>query len=317
MNLIELTAAIRTASESGLHTRVPELIKEGMDKFLAWAAEDGGYSHLRVVPNIITEIVDTTMEEIDITDLMQSRMRALGRLQREFLREGRDDDFWDGTGPADTKAALYEDEDDHGLTRNDLLLQKYLSPRKAHAHKHKRGAGGKRRRRRSNNSMEDELAVQATPDSANGTRPTKRRTFASPSTEVDELATPDVSGISTPPSERKEAKHVFSSPASAATTGHSSPRSATEDVKYRRPLPVVYGLFVLNTSVFVLTADSSRGDTGYVSFHVETDFMERRQSLWNALTLAMVACLARDELRLRADDFEPLGTGGDESDPDA
>lgn len=85
---------------------------------------------------------------------------------------------------------------------------------------------------------------------------------------------------------------------------------------YRRPPPVVYGLFILNTTVLLLTVDSSKGDSAYVSFHVQTNLQDTHQSVWNALTLAMAVCLARDELRGRREDFEALPVEV-ESDPDA
>lgn len=85
---------------------------------------------------------------------------------------------------------------------------------------------------------------------------------------------------------------------------------------YRRHPPVVYGLFILNTSVLVLTTDSSKGDDAYVSFHVQVDFQDEQQGIWNALTVATAVCLARDELRTRVGDFEELPCL-EESDPDA
>ncbi|KAJ6780663.1 hypothetical protein PWT90_01323 [Aphanocladium album] len=322
VRLIELTAAIRTTSESGLHHRVPAMIKDGVEKFLAWAAEDGGYSHLRVVPNIITEIVDMELRESDITAFLQGRMRALARLQREFLREDRDPNFWAGTSGLGGADAEYDDEARCAAAdRNEMLLQRYLSPRKNRGYNSRRKVLG--RRRRSDHSMEDELAGAA-PDSdtpsKSGAAFKRRRTFASPTNDLDELSKAGDSSSdmhSSPPSERREAKRLFSSP-STTGTGHSSSGSPTSaaPIKYRRRPPVVYGLFILNSSVLILTVDSSLDDTAYVSFHVETDFMEQHQSVWNALTLAMVSCLARDQLRERSEDFEPQEAGEDESDPD-
>ncbi len=322
MRLIELTASIRTTSESGLHHRVPAMLKDGLDRFLAWAAEDGGYSHLRVVPNAIAEVIDTALLEGDITALLQGRMRALARLQRDYLRQDRDPNFWQGitTGATASRTKTEDDEggddDDAYGDRDSLLLQRYLSPRKDRLFNRtpRRGNGGPRRRRRlGSNAMEDELAT--TPDDqtsgADAAVSRRRRTFASPVSELDELAQPggDSCLLSSPPSERTEAsRRLQSSPA----TSPSSPAT----VQYRRRPPVVYGFFVLNSSIFVLTTDASRGENAYVSFHVETDFMEQGQCVWNALTLAIVACLARDDMRLRVDDFEPLAAE-EESDPDA
>ncbi|TQW00759.1 hypothetical protein IF1G_00690 [Cordyceps javanica] len=318
VRLIELTAAIRTTSESGLHHRVPGMIKEGLDRFLAWAAEDGGYHHRRVVPNIITEVVDTLMLESDITDLLQGRMRALARLQREYLREDRDPNFWHGTSSASTTRTAANGNASSAAAaaadRDHLLLQRYLSPRrKRHANKYRHGKAPKWRRR-SDNAMEDELAGTPHHPHTGGhfqdaAAPRRRRTFASPASELDELARPGDGDRmrSSPAGEHR----LLSSP---STTGTCLDGGGPA-VRYRRQPPVVYGFFILNSSVFILTADASLGDHAYVSFHVEADFMEHRQSVWNALTLAMVACLARDEMRLRADDFEPQPEEED-SDPD-
>lgn len=301
VRLIDLTSNVRTTAQSGLRHRTAGMIKKGIDQFLSWAAEDGGYSHLRVVPNIITEVIDKKMQESDITELMQSRMRALARLQREFLREDRDPNFWD-VGDAQTTAATAAVDDLDATTMEKLLIQKYLSPR------------GKRAssRQRRHTSMDDELASLPVTDGS-GTpikddAPKRRRAFKSPSNELDELAQ-NSSGnhLSTPPSATREIKRL---------TPHTPPDRSRDPVQYRRKLPVVYGLFILNASALILTVDSSKGDNAYVSFHVETDFMNRRQSVWNALTIAIVACLARDELKQRVSDFDAVDGPFNESDPD-
>lgn len=86
---------------------------------------------------------------------------------------------------------------------------------------------------------------------------------------------------------------------------------------YRRRPHVVYGLYILGTSVFILTADSSKGGEGYISFHVDVNFADNHQSVWNALTVALVVCSARDELMSRLDDFKPaVITCDSDSDPD-
>ncbi|OAA77001.1 hypothetical protein LEL_06685 [Akanthomyces lecanii RCEF 1005] len=323
VRLIELTASIRTTSESGLHHRVPGMIKAGLDRFLAWAAEDGGYSHLRVVPNIITEVVDAELQGGAITALLQRRMRALARLQREFLREDRDPDFWHFASRSprarDDEDDDDDDDDDGVADRNRLLLQRYLSPRKRKGHVYlnrKKHARRRQGRRRGNAATEDddELA-RATPPSqtasTNGSAAAKRRrTLVSPISELDDLAMAgDSSSLGmqsfSSPSERQAAKRLLPSPPPAAT------------IQYRRHPPVVYALFIINTTVFVLTVDSALDDNAYISFHVEIEFMDQFQSVWNALTLAMVSCLARDDMRRRVYDFEPLTEEEEESDPDA
>jgi hypothetical protein len=70
---------------------------------------------------------------------------------------------------------------------------------------------------------------------------------------------------------------------------------------------VVWGLFIINSSVFLCTLDAAKeGDDAYVSWHAEIAFTQTRQCVWHALTVALVVCLARDELMTRLDDFDTL-----------
>ncbi|KAG6009120.1 hypothetical protein E4U21_003189 [Claviceps maximensis] len=209
LRLIDLTSSVRTTVQSGLRDKASPLIKKSLDKYLSWAAEDGGYAHLCYVPNMITAELDARLGETEITSLMEQRMRALAFLQREYLRVDRnDDDFASVKQGGESPAALV-----------DRFLRK--------------------------------MAVDDAGDGRVG------------EDEDDEIA-------------------------------------------YRRKPPVVYGLFVLRSSVFLLTVDSAKGPDAYVSFHVDMHFMDRRQSVWNALTVAIAVCLARDQLAGRLEDFEEL-----------
>ena len=88
--------------------------------------------------------------------------------------------------------------------------------------------------------------------------------------------------------------------------------------QYRRRPPVIYGLFIVHTVVLVLTVDSAKAapDEAQVSYHVEVNFNSPYQGVWNALTVAIPVCMARDDLRSRLADFPVLGHA-EESDPDA
>ncbi|KAL5604218.1 hypothetical protein BROUX41_002200 [Berkeleyomyces rouxiae] len=66
--------------------------------------------------------------------------------------------------------------------------------------------------------------------------------------------------------------------------------------------PVVYGLFVLNHTALVLTVDPNRGKNTPVSYQIEIDFSQRSQGIWNALTLGITSCMARDGIVAR-DEF--------------
>lgn len=72
----------------------------------------------------------------------------------------------------------------------------------------------------------------------------------------------------------------------------------------------------MRATVFLVTLDSAKGSTAPVSFHVDLSLHKVGQSFWNALTIAVAACLARNDLLARIDDFEPLHLV-EESDPDA
>ncbi|KAK1597299.1 uncharacterized protein LY79DRAFT_587356 [Colletotrichum navitas] len=89
------------------------------------------------------------------------------------------------------------------------------------------------------------------------------------------------------------------------------------DKLYTRRPPVLYGLFIVNTSVMVLTIDSAKeGDEAYVSYQVEVGFSKRYQAVWNAITIAIVVCLARDAMMDMKEGFGHSMIDGD-SDPDA
>ncbi|KAK0382468.1 hypothetical protein CLIM01_00125 [Colletotrichum limetticola] len=100
----------------------------------------------------------------------------------------------------------------------------------------------------------------------------------------------------------------------------SSPPSQSphgQEEQYTRRPPVIYGLFIVNTSVMVLTIDSAKeGDEAYVSYQVEVGLSKNYQAVWNAITIAIVVCLARDAMMEMKVDFNTSLNDGD-SDPDA
>ncbi|KHN97056.1 uncharacterized protein MAM_05165 [Metarhizium album ARSEF 1941] len=255
MRLIDLTSSVRTTVQSGLRKKATLLIKRCLDKYIAWAAEDGGYSHLKIVPNITTAIMDVELGEEDITSTMKNRMRALAMAQREFLRVDRDDSFWDVSDVEDGVK---------GADLSTLLVEKYVK-------------------------KVEELSVTAKAPSGDGSRQSTPR----PRSPSPGDATTTTRARSSPPS-------------TPAGSIHDEQQNTDAQTRYRREPAVVYGLFILRTSVFLLTVDSAKGDSAYVSFHVDLHFMDRHQSVWNALTAAMAVCLARDQLCKRMSDFEEL-----------
>ncbi|KAF7544580.1 hypothetical protein G7Z17_g9831 [Cylindrodendrum hubeiense] len=307
MRLIDLTSRVRTNLQTGFRQKVPGIIKRELDKYLSWAAQDGDYAHLRIVPNIVTEVIDTTMPEGEITEYLQDRMRVLARLQREFLRVDRDPQFWDVVKPSIMVSPRVKLEPEDGSP----LIERW----------------SKAKTGRLNSSLgPDELATET---------PTRNRTvqmdvgckrlrlFPSPTTTgVDELAEYPPEEEHKPATEGSRFKRIkledeenynqSKSPSPPQPTEPETPSRLT----YSRHPPVVYGLFILNTTVLLLTIDASQGDSAYVSFHVQANFQDQHQSIWNALTVAIAVCLARDELMTRTSDFEDLPVVED-SDPDA
>lgn len=315
--LIDLTADVRTTSQSGLRQKAPKLIKKGLDQYLNWAAEDGGYNNLYYVPNIVVELIDVVkMDADDIAEFMQRRMRALVQLQRDYLKVDRDPDFWTEAAPL--------------LLDSQATIEALNFERTEKKERHKRSASDAELP--CSGSYQDELAPREW-ETPKGDRSVKKmRRFKAHSTSTDELIRghdripkPEESVESHSRPHTPETSQTPDTPETPELPSKSPPKTfpmvkdkqecITDDFKYTREPPVVYGLFILNTSVLLLTADSAKGEDGYVSFHLEMDFMDRQQSVWNALTVAIATCLARDELRARSEDFDALPTE-EESDPD-
>jgi hypothetical protein len=245
--------------------------------------------HLRIVPNIMTEVIDTTMPEDEITEYISKRMRLLGKLQREFLRADRNPQFWEVVKPRIFKSPKIKTGSKIKIEIDDEspLCTRWLTPSESQADSH--------------SHVDERVSVMAE------------------SHEIDIKVEP---GLKSPSilatSQVFEATSISkasSPPYSLLSPSPGQPQTPNKRTYTRHP-PVVYGLFILNTSVLVLTTDSSKGSDSYVSFHVQVDFFDEHQGIWNALTIALAACLARDELRIRITDFEELPCM-EESDPDA
>lgn len=310
----------KPADQKRTRQKSAKRIKDSLDRYIAWASRDGGYDKLRIVPNIVAEIVDTSETQDDIVQFMMERMRALVHLQREFYREDRDENFWTTTEPG--------------------ILGSASKPRSSER-KRKIRAGMKRgqdTRPDTPDLCSDELASDS-PETVptprrwlDSTPKKKRRITGTPGSLKDELADFDL--LKPKPDPDPDYEHGASSVGESHTGERSVavkeepiddeealpapgvPLTPPGDVRFRRKPPVVYGLYVLGTSVFMLTADASKGDAGYISFHVDVNFADKHQSVWNALTVAMAVCSARDELMGRLDDFKPVTVVCD-SDPDA
>lgn len=79
-----------------------------------------------------------------------------------------------------------------------------------------------------------------------------------------------------------------------------------QDPQYVVHPPVLYGLFVVNTTLLVLTIDSTKGEFAHVSYQVEVNFNKRNQGVWNAITVAIVGCQARNDTIWRKQYYKDL-----------
>ncbi|KAM4060377.1 hypothetical protein HRG_002053 [Hirsutella rhossiliensis] len=337
-HLIEVTMQVRTSCQSGLRHKAPSIIKKAIERYIYWAAEDGDYQNLRYIPNITVATVDEGLEEDDITRFMKRHMRALARLQREFLKESRDADFWYVGGKrarhVRSPRRLRSSRDERFYEHARLIRKYMLDDDDDDAELGSRSTGEDR-------SAADESMTGATGEEmeldivANaGTQ--SRPVSTSPCTRIGEgLAAMDLDdqeALAQDYATGRLQHHETSgalfrdrdlTPDSASraseslrlddTAVHADPEQATT---YRRHPPVVYGLFILHTTVFLVTLDSAKGEAADVSYHVDMVLTDVGQSVWNALTIAIAVCRARDELMARVDDFEPLDLV-EESDPDA
>ena len=221
---------------------------------------------------------------------MQTRMRSLALLQREYFRKDRSPDFWRATASPFL-----------GLRR--ALGASYRTKSKPHIltpHKRSAKEAGLSKRGLALDDLTDTSEDQSSGEST--AHDSKRQRLSSAVDGSNKIS-------------RHQDRRLTGTSNQLGSTSSGRPTTPLK-VKYRRQPPVVYGLFVVGTSVFLLTLDSSKGDEGYVSFHLEMNFLDPHQSVWNGLTLAIAVCLARDDLMTRMDDFEALPVES-ESDPDA
>lgn len=325
--LIDLTLGVRTifgsntqhdeAEYHGQQERAAELIKSSIDNMIAWAARDANYADLKFVPNIMTEIVEQSQAQEDIVDLLKQRMRALARLQREYLKIDRGDDFWSSNdcrilGLGHKKRNSRSKKYRAGMKRGTETRPSTPQPAR---HDLAKGL----RKTKSSASLVS-LSPRIKQESTSKKRRLSRKLGYEPDelaelqqSEVSELL--NLSGASMRKSTPKRRKTIIKQEPESDSE-QVSPQSIPAKPEYRRKPPVIYGLFVYNTHVFLLTVDSSKGDDAYVSYHLDINFADNYQSVWNALTVAAVVCLARDDMMLRLDDFKPA-PADILSDPDA
>jgi hypothetical protein len=230
---------------------MPPLIKRELEAYYKWAAQDGGYDQLDVIPNLVIEIIDTTMSSERIEEYMKMRLITLAMTHRQFWRTGE--------SSSEIQAAVpFSLESTQESCINSELTDVV-----------KNGIdNGEDSRQR---ELENQVVLIPT--------------------------------------------SIHSTPATKKTVSFGAQESRVA-YSIRRP-PVLYGLFIVHGSVMVLTLDAAKdGDDAYVSYQVEVGFNKKNQGVWNAITIAIVVCLARDEMINRKDEFKACRPETD-SDPDA
>ncbi|KAH6610571.1 hypothetical protein Trco_000591 [Trichoderma cornu-damae] len=309
--LIDLTANVRTACQSGLRQKAPPMIKKCLDKYISWAAEDGGYGHLKYTPNIIVDIIDKAGEGLDITSIVESRMRDLARSHRALLalEPGRRD----GTADPDVDREI------------EMQIQNEAEASSEQQLRARRGRSWRTFGSRMMSKLFRLIKLRPVIDpESHGETSVIGSEDDGPAAAADQGSQAgDAVYVKT--EEEDDAGVVVKE----EETGDSDDDITMADIPlapaapppspspHLRPPPVIYCFFVVATTVLLLTADSAKDETSMnLSFHLDMDFQDRGQSVWNALTVAIVACLARDDMMKRMEDFEEE-RAVEESDPDA
>ncbi|KAF3071987.1 hypothetical protein CFAM422_005694 [Trichoderma lentiforme] len=306
--LIDLTANVRTNCQSGLRRKVPQMIKKALNNYLSWAAEDGGYSHLKYTPNTIVEVVDRNGEGSTLAAFIETRMRELARAHRELLAIKPEQGIYSTDMDVDkevetqikTEAEASIEQQPNGsksrswrtfgsrvMSKLFQLLRRPVIKPESHGETSVINSGDDE----PNNQTKSRVYVKREKDEEEQEIAIKRELF---NDSDGDITMADI-------------------PMASTTTLHSPAPPTT----YIRPPPVVFGFFIVATSVILLTADASKEDADMIiNFHVDMDFQNRSLGVWNALTVAIATCLARDDMMKRMGDFEEEGVV-EESDPDA
>lgn len=286
------------------------MVKKALDKFIRWAAEDGGYNHLQYTPNVIVEILDKNTEQADLTSIIEARMNALARLHRKALAidqqnvtEGMDID-------RQVEMQIKSETEASDEQQRQLLKQRG------------RSWGNFRSR-----IMSKLLGL------------IRFRPIIKPESHGETKVIDDEDEEQTAVGERKQTADLVSVKMEEDEKLNVKPESFEDDISmkdipiaqtipsqspllpsplpFRRPPPVIYGFFIISTTVCLFTVDSSKDESSMnLSLHLDMNFHDQSQSVWNALTVAIVACLARDDMITRMDDFEEQRVV-EESDVDA
>ncbi|ROT39441.1 hypothetical protein SODALDRAFT_310937 [Sodiomyces alkalinus F11] len=262
IRLMELTSSVRSLMQTGQKDKAPPLILRELEEYAKWAAQDGGYDNLDIIPNIVIDIVDTTKSSVELEQYMQHRLASLAARHRKYWRidSPADDGFADHRPAVPGRSSTSEAtpwnrrfrDPGSAVTRNELSTAEART------------------------ALDNDSDARS--DAASGER------IGEPEVEI-----------------KIEDDELF----------------ARLELRYTQRPPVLYGMFIIHSTVLVLSTDSAKEDKdATVSYQVEVAFNVKDQGVWNAITIAIVICLARDNMVTMANDFVQL-VGSPQSDPDA
>lgn len=290
------------------------MVKKALDKFIRWAAEDGGYNHLQYTPNVLVELLDKNAEEADLTGIIKARMHALARLHRKALAIHQDvTENMDIDRQVEMQIQAEAEASDE--QQRQLLKERGRSWGKFGSHIMSKLLGLIRFRPIIKPESHGETKVIDDEDEEQTAVGQGKQTAGHVSVKMEEDEKPNIKP------ECFEDDILMKDIPLAQSVLSQSPLLPSpllpSPLLFRRTPPVIYGFFIASSTVFLFTVDSSKDEpTMNLSLHLNMNFQDQGQSVWNALTVAIVACLARDDMMTRMEDFAEK-RAVEESDVDA
>lgn len=274
------------------------MVKKALDKFIRWAAEDGGYNHLQYIPNVLVEILDKNTEQADLTSTIEARMNALARLHREALTINQhDSENMDMDIEVERQIKAETEASDE--QQRQLLKQRNRSWGKFSSRIMSKLLGLIRFRPIIKPESHGETKVIDDDDEEQTAINERKQTADCAGVKMEE----EDEKLSIKPECFEDDISMTDIPLAQAMLSQSP--LLPSPLLFRRTPPVIYGFFIYTSTVLLFTVDSSKDESSMnLSLHLDMEFEDRGQSVWNALTVAIVACLARDDMMTRMDDFE-------------
>ncbi|KAM0463982.1 hypothetical protein ACHAO4_000707 [Trichoderma viride] len=274
------------------------MVKKALDKFIRWAAEDGGYNHLQYTSNVLVEILDMNTEQADLTSIIEARMNALARLHRKALAIDQQNVTESMDIDRQVEMQIKSEAEASDEQQRQLLKQRGRSWGNFRSRIMSKLLGLIRFRPIIKPESHGETKVIDDEDEEQTAVGERKQTADRVSVKMEEDETLNIK-----PESFEDDISMKDIPLSQTISSQSP--LLPSPLPFRRPPPVIYGFFIISTTVCLFTVDSSKDESSMnLSLHLDMNFHDQSQSVWNALTVAIVACLARDDMMTRTDDFE-------------